>query len=78
MTRSMGDEVAKSVGVTSVPEIKTFDVFDEDKIFLLGTDGLFEFLSEDQIMECLLPYYENQELDQACEALMGLAISSWQ
>ena len=45
MTRSMGDWVARSIGVIDKPEIFNFTLEIMDKVLLIGSDGVFEFLS---------------------------------
>lgn len=77
MSRSMGDSVAESVGVWSVPEITQFELSSDDKIILLGSDGLFEFLSEQEIMDSIISYFEKDDLEGACENLMLQAWNSW-
>jgi serine/threonine protein phosphatase PrpC len=44
MSRSFGDSSACSVGVHAVPEIKVFDLTPEDKIIVLASDGVWEFM----------------------------------
>ena len=44
MTRSFGDAMAARVGVNAVPEVKTFDLTLDDKIIVLASDGVWEFL----------------------------------
>lgn len=36
MSRSLGDQVAASVGVSQVPEIKEFTITNEDKMIIIG------------------------------------------
>jgi len=45
MSRSLGDKVAHSVGVSSVPEVKEFILEKNDKFVVIATDGVWEFLS---------------------------------
>ena len=45
MSRSLGDGVAASVGVIAVPEILEFALQPEDKFIVMGSDGVFEFIS---------------------------------
>jgi serine/threonine protein phosphatase PrpC len=46
MTRSIGDLVAASVGVTSEPEIQVFNQMTPfDKAIVIGSDGLWDRLS---------------------------------
>lgn len=51
MTRSFGDLVGASVGVSPIPEIKCnstsnleFTLSDDDRMIVIGSDGVFEFL----------------------------------
>jgi hypothetical protein len=50
--------VAHTVGVSSVPEVKSFLIGIEDKFIVIGSDGLFEFLTNEDIARMVLPYYE--------------------
>ena len=51
MSRSLGDTVAKSVGVISNPEIHRYDLnaAKDTRFLVLGSDGLFEFLTTDAV-----------------------------
>ncbi|CAD8083566.1 unnamed protein product [Paramecium primaurelia] len=77
MTRSLGDEIAHSVGVSDKPEIMQFDLERSDKVIILGSDGLFEFLSNEQIINCISPYYDTSNIEGACNQLMLTACNSW-
>lgn len=44
MSRSFGDSTACQVGVHAVPEIKQFDLIPDDKIIVLASDGVWEFM----------------------------------
>jgi len=45
MSRSFGDEVAHSVGVSSEPEILTEQINKFSKFIVIASDGVWEFLS---------------------------------
>eukprot|EP01017_Pseudomicrothorax_dubius_P044902 TRINITY_DN765_c0_g2_i2.p1 TRINITY_DN765_c0_g2~~TRINITY_DN765_c0_g2_i2.p1 ORF type:complete len:634 (-),score=113.15 TRINITY_DN765_c0_g2_i2:305-2206(-) len=49
MTRSLGDKVASSVGVSWVPEIIEHRITSQDKFLILATDGIWEFLSNEDV-----------------------------
>ena len=49
MTRSMGDGVAHSVGVTADPEVKEFTLGLNDKFIVIASDGVWEFLSNEDV-----------------------------
>lgn len=50
MSRSLGDDVAHSVGVTSVPEITEFDLLPNDKFIVWASDGVWEFMSNQEVV----------------------------
>jgi serine/threonine protein phosphatase PrpC len=47
MSRSIGDEVSQTVGVTSVPEILRHNIENEDIFAVWASDGVWEFLSDE-------------------------------
>jgi serine/threonine protein phosphatase PrpC len=66
MTRSLGDLVAKSVGVTYEPEIKVFaNLTKDDKIIVIASDGLWDRIPNDEITRYLIPYYEKNDPEGA-------------
>ena len=50
MTRAFGDKLAASVGVIADPEVVEFQLGAQDKYLVLCSDGMFEFLSNQQII----------------------------
>lgn len=72
MTRSMGDLVAKSVGVTYEPEIKSFSNLSNktDRIVVVASDGLWDRIPNDEITRILIPYYERRDPDGAVSRLV--------
>lgn len=67
MTRSLGDLVAKSVGVTYEPEIKTLtNLTDCDKIIVIASDGLWDRIPNDEVTRIVSnPYYEKNDPEGA-------------
>ena len=58
MSRSMGDGVAHSVGVSAEPETMVFTLTVNDKFVVIASDGVWEFLSNEDIAMIVLPFYE--------------------
>jgi serine/threonine protein phosphatase PrpC len=50
MTRSFGDEVASTVGITAMPEITEWQLTPEDKFLILASDGVWEFLESEEVL----------------------------
>eukprot|EP00301_Raphidiophrys_heterophryoidea_P025732 c8701_g1_i2.p1 GENE.c8701_g1_i2~~c8701_g1_i2.p1 ORF type:complete len:332 (+),score=56.26 c8701_g1_i2:158-1153(+) len=51
MSRSFGDSVAHSVGVTHEPEVTTHTLGTNDKVLILASDGVWEFISSSEAIE---------------------------
>jgi serine/threonine protein phosphatase PrpC len=47
MSRSFGDSMACRAGVHAVPEVQTFDLNSDDKIIVIASDGVWEFLENE-------------------------------
>lgn len=80
MSRSIGDLVAHSVGVTAEPELYTYTLDGDqgDNILLLASDGLWEFISTEEALRIVLLFYLNgQEPTQACQELTREAVARW-
>ena len=58
MSRSMGDGVAHSVGVSADPETLEFTLSVNDKFVVIASDGVWEFLSNEDVAQIVLPYFE--------------------
>ena len=77
MSRSLGDAVAHTVGVSAVPEIKTFTVGIDDKFVVIGSDGVWEFLSNENIAEIVFPFYKINEPETAANEIVRQAYKKW-
>lgn len=54
MTRSIGDMVATSVGVTAEPEMKVFgNLAPSDKFIVVASDGIWDRLSNEEVMHAI-------------------------
>jgi serine/threonine protein phosphatase PrpC len=70
MSRSLGDALAHSVGVTSVPELTEFLLTKEDRFVVIATDGVWEFLSNQEVAQIVYPYYIENQPEAAANALV--------
>lgn len=57
MSRSIGDGLATSVGVIPDPEFYERDLTPEDKFLVIASDGVWEFLTNEEIMNTIVPYW---------------------
>lgn len=77
MSRSLGDQVAHSVGVSSIPEVKSFLVGVDDKFVVIGSDGVFEFLTNEDIARLVMPYFHVNQPESAANAIVKAAYKRW-
>lgn len=77
MTRSFGDEVASRVGVTAEPEILELDLCPDDRFIVLASDGVWEFLSNEEVAKVVLPYFECKNAEKAAEAVVRESYLKW-
>jgi len=76
MSRSVGDEVSQTVGVISVPEIIVHDLNeDEDLYAVWASDGVWEFLSNQQVIDIV--FQERNNLEAATKRLVDEADRMW-
>ncbi|OMJ89973.1 hypothetical protein SteCoe_7761 [Stentor coeruleus] len=77
MSRSIGDAIAASVGVISEPEIIEYELTSQDKFLVIGSDGVFEFLSNEEIVKLIIPFWRNRDPQGACKIVVSSAEYRW-
>jgi serine/threonine protein phosphatase PrpC len=77
MSRSLGDAVAASVGVICDPEILELQLVPEDKFIVIGSDGVFEFITNEEIVRLVVPYLKIMDCEGTCEAIVREANKRW-
>ena len=77
MTRSFGDYFASIAGTISVPEIREHILMPEDKFFILASDGLFEYISSEEVGNIVKKYYEKNDVVGCCEYLYKESYRKW-
>ena len=77
MSRSIGDYVAHSVGVTHEPIIEHFRVSPEDQICIIASDGVFEFMSNQNVANIAMAHYETGAAEAAANAIVRRATHLW-
>lgn len=79
MARSIGDKCSQTVGVISVPEIKEYVVADDDIFAVWASDGVWEFLSNEVVMELVADLLRSgRSYQEAAMELVDAAKRSWQ
>lgn len=77
MSRSFGDLVAQSVGVTSTPEQNMIELCPEDKVMVLASDGVWEFMENEEVASIIFPFYQQRNAEKAAETLVRAAFKRW-
>ena len=84
MSRSFGDQIGASVGIISEPEIIEYYFNKDDLFFILATDGLWEFMTNDevfffiiQVANTLKEYYFKDNIEGAAQFLVNEATKRW-
>ncbi|KAL8438419.1 hypothetical protein ACSSS7_000162 [Eimeria intestinalis] len=78
MSRSLGDTLACRAGVISEPEVTVLNLSPADRFLLLATDGVWEFISNEEAVQTLKPFVEARDPAGGCEALVKKAQRRWE
>lgn len=73
-TRSIGDAVAEELGVYAEPEMITKELTEEDKIIVIASDGVFEFLTNQSVIDICAKFQDPLE---ACKAIVAESYELW-
>ncbi|XP_027173948.1 protein phosphatase 2C and cyclic nucleotide-binding/kinase domain-containing protein [Coffea eugenioides] len=73
-TRSIGDSIAETIGVVANPEIVVFELTPNNPFFVLASDGVFEFLSSQSVVDMVVKHKEPRD---ACAAIVAESYRLW-
>ncbi|KAL9256853.1 putative protein phosphatase 2C 35 [Drosera capensis] len=73
-TRSIGDLAAEKIGVIAVPEVKVIQLTPDHPFFVVASDGVFEFLSSQAVIDMVAKFPDPRE---ACSAVAGESYKLW-
>ncbi|CAL0334638.1 unnamed protein product [Lupinus luteus] len=73
-TRSVGDNLAETIGVIAVPEVSTVRLTPNHLFFIVASDGIFEFLSSQSVVDMAVSFSDPRD---ACAAIAGEAYKLW-
>jgi len=76
MSRSIGDKIAHSIGVINEPEIIQFNLDGLSKFIILGSDGVFQHLNNNEISDII---FEEKEIigENICKKIINKAINKF-
>ncbi|KAJ4957160.1 hypothetical protein NE237_013943 [Protea cynaroides] len=73
-TRSLGDSTAEKIGVIATPEVSVVHLTPNHLFFVIASDGVFEFLSSQTVVNMVVSYTDPQD---ACAAIAGESYKLW-
>lgn len=71
-TRSVGDSLAEKIGVFAVPEVLTVKLTPDHQFFVVASDGVFEFLSSQAVVDMV-----DRHRGDACYKIAGESYRLW-
>ena len=77
MSRSIGDVEAKTVGVIPNPQIIEYEINRKSKYMIICSDGIWEFISNEEAMEIGKKYYLRHDPLGLCNELTNKATEIW-
>ena len=78
MSRSIGDMDAKKVGVIPNPQIVEYTIDYFSKYILMGSDGIWEFICNEDAMKIANKFYLRNDPKGLCHELTQKAIELWE
>lgn len=73
-TRSLGDAMAEELGVYAEPEMLTREIKPEDRVIIIASDGIFEFLTNQSVIDICAKFTDPLE---ACRAVVAESYELW-
>ena len=78
MSRSIGDLKGKSIGIISEPGILEYDLNEATKYIVIASDGVWEFLKNDEVRELGKSYYLENNSSAFCHKIVDTSVSIWE
>ena len=77
MSRSIGDLDAKKIGVIPNPQIVEYTLSSESKYMMVASDGIWEFISNEEAMRIGNKYYLRNDAAGLCKELYEKSLNLW-
>ena len=77
ISRSLGDKVAELIGVICDPEILEFQLDESCKYIVSGSDGIWEYLSNQDVIDIVNIFLIKKNPEAACYNLIEKATKLW-
>ena len=84
MTRSLGDKVGSKIGVVCTPEVFKYSIKEEDKVIIIASDGLWEYMPNQEVCDyvkelivCLRLNNNEIDADFIADELFNQSVLRW-
>ena len=77
VSRSIGDLIASKIGVIPEPEITERYIMGSTKYILIASDGVWEYLDSESVMQMTIPFYDNLDGEGMCDCVIENAVKYW-
>ncbi|MCQ2819214.1 MAG: protein phosphatase 2C domain-containing protein [archaeon] len=77
VSRSLGDSALHQFGVSSEPDITEIGLLKEYKILIMGSDGLWDVMNQDNICNCLKDKRNSFDASEISTLLIEKAVNKW-
>ena len=77
MSRSIGDLIASTLGVVPEPEFRETKIDENAQFIILASDGVWEFLKNEDVANLVMPFYLKNDPDGACHCLIKESTKWW-
>lgn len=76
VSRSIGDHILKHAGVIAEPDVIEYTVEENDKFYILASDGVWEFISSQEAVDIVSKNLA-EGAEKACQVLIEAATERW-
>ena len=77
MSRSIGDKIAHDIGVISEPEIFCFNINDKCEYLVIGSDGIWQYLENENVSEIIRPFFVEKNAENAVKEIIRKSSLAW-
>ena len=77
MSRSFGDVMGSILGIIAEPEVKEYLIKKEDKAIIIATDGLWEYVSNEEVTNTIKNLINKNNADLIVKELYKLSYEKW-
>ena len=65
------------MGIIAEPEVKEYLIKKEDKALIIGTDGLWEYTTNEEVVDVIKKYWVKKDVNIIINELYKLSVENW-